>query len=587
MLVTASRSGGLHAAATRPTSANLPRQVVPRLSRGAPIRLAAGGACHGRVEVFHNGSWGTVCDDLWELQNAHVVCRQLGCGEAVSAPLYAYYGVGSGHIWMDNVQCLGQEAELSHCGQNGWGVHDCSHSEDASVICFVSDFLIRLAGGGTCHGRVEVFYNGSWGTVCDDIWQGSHAEVVCRQLGCGYALSALQSAYFGEGSGNIWLDDVQCTGNESRLSECGHPPFGIHNCGHNEDASVICSNDNHKNFSLRLAGGGTCHGRVEVFYEGTWGTVCGDIWGLQHAGVVCQQLGCGSAYMAPRNARFGPGSGQIWLDDVRCSGTESRLSECQHLSWGYHNCVHGEDASVVCSSDFLTFAFGSDFPIRLAGGSACQGRVEVFYSGSWGTVCDDIWELPHAQIVCRQLGCGPAQAALQSAYFGQGSGNIWLDDVQCSGYEPRLSECGHPPFGNHNCGHNEDASVICSEGYAPIRLVGGGSSCQGRVEVFYGGAWGTVCDDGWSLQNAQVVCRQLGCGSAVAALSVAYFGQGYGQIWLDDVQCSGDEPQLSSCQHLPWGSHNCIHQEDASVICSEGGIMGDTVYARCNERALL
>ncbi|XP_075924483.1 CD5 antigen-like [Petromyzon marinus] len=105
-------------------------------------------------------------------------------------------------------------------------------------------------------------------------------------------------------------------------------------------------------FSLRLAGGGTCHGRVEVFYEGTWGTVCGDIWGLQHAGVVCQQLGCGSAFMAPRNARFGPGSGQIWLDDVRCSGTESRLSECEHLSWGYHNCVHGDDASVVCSSDW-------------------------------------------------------------------------------------------------------------------------------------------------------------------------------------------------------------------------------------------
>uniref|UniRef100_S4RRY7 SRCR domain-containing protein n=1 Tax=Petromyzon marinus TaxID=7757 RepID=S4RRY7_PETMA len=486
------------------------------------IRLAAGGACHGRVEVFYGGSWGTVCDDLWELQDANVVCRQLGCGEALSAPLYAYYGVGSGHIWMDNVQCSGQEAELSQCGQNGWGIHDCGHNEDASVICSqdawaasstqckittphvynntdfltCSDFLIRLAGGGTCHGRVEVFYNGSWGTVCDDIWQASHAEVVCRQLGCGYALSALQSAYFGEGSGNIWLDDVQCFGYESRLSECGHPPFGIHNCGHNEDASVICSNavglatfppefttlrsctdtdGNLAYFSLRLAGGGTCHGRVEVFYEGTWGTVCGDIWGLQHAGVVCQQLGCGSAFMAPRNARFGPGSGQIWLDDVRCSGTESRLSECEHLSWGYHNCVHGDDASVVCSSAHMHsvyswklgfictyFAFGSDFPIRLAGGGACQGRVEVFYSGSWGTVCDDIWELPHAQIVCRQLGCGPAQAALQNAYFGEGSGNIWLDDVQCFGYEPQLSECGHPPFGVHNCGHNEDASVICS-----------------------------------------------------------------------------------------------------------------------------
>nr|XP_032814124.1 deleted in malignant brain tumors 1 protein-like isoform X2 [Petromyzon marinus] len=104
---------------------------------------------------------------------------------------------------------------------------------------------------------------------------------------------------------------------------------------------------------------------------------------------------------------------------------------------------------------------------------------------------------------------------------------------------------------------------------APIRLAGGGSSCQGRVEVFHRGTWGTVCDDIWNLQHAQVVCRQLGCGYAVAALSFAHFGPGNGPIWLDDVQCSGYEHQLSSCQHLPWGRHNCVHQEDASVICSE------------------
>ncbi|CAM9718418.1 unnamed protein product [Lampetra fluviatilis] len=230
---------------------------------------------------------------------------------------------------------------------------------------------------------------------------------------------------------------------------------------------------------------------------------------------------------------------------------------------------------VVIITQFFHSAFfwgvRSHGSIRLAGGgSSCQGRVEVFYGGTWGTVCDDIWNLLHAQVVCRQLGCGSAVAALSVAYFGPGSGQIWLDNVQCFGDEPELSSCQHPSWGFHDCGHQEDASVICSQD-APIRLVGGGSSCQGRVEVFYGGAWGTVCDDGWSLQNAQVVCRQLGCGSAVAALSVAYFGQGYDQIWLDDVQCSGDEPQLSSCQHLPWGSHNCIHQEDASVICSEVG----------------
>nr|XP_032837241.1 receptor-type tyrosine-protein phosphatase beta-like [Petromyzon marinus] len=104
-----------------------------------------------------------------------------------------------------------------------------------------TNMSIRLAGNATtCQGRVEVFYNGEWGTVCDDFWSPQDAKVVCRQLGCGLTAFAVSLAYFGLGNGRIWLDDVQCSGYETRLSDCSHPPWGIHNCGHNEDASVIC-----------------------------------------------------------------------------------------------------------------------------------------------------------------------------------------------------------------------------------------------------------------------------------------------------------------------------------------------------------
>ncbi|XP_038836278.1 deleted in malignant brain tumors 1 protein-like [Salvelinus namaycush] len=180
------------------------------------------------------------------------------------------------------------------------------------------------------------------------------------------------------------------------------------------------------------------------------------MWDVNDANVVCGQLGCGRAVSVQGSAHVGQGSGgrPTWLDDVGCKGTESSLTECSHGGLKHHDCLQAQDARVVCSVKPN---------IRLVNGSdLCSGRVEVYQTGHWRTVCDEVWDLNDAAVVCRQLGCGRADRAPERAYFGQGSGPIWHDDIGCSGTECSITQCSHTRGGTHNCKHGNDAGVICS-----------------------------------------------------------------------------------------------------------------------------
>ncbi|XP_065426807.1 deleted in malignant brain tumors 1 protein isoform X1 [Chrysemys picta bellii] len=542
--------------------------------------------CAGRVEVLHNQQWGTVCDDGWDLKDAGVVCRQLGCGTALSAPRGARFGRGSDRVWLDEVNCAGTEAALSDCKTRPWGDNDCTHKEDAGVVCSDSGISevaqIRLVNGSSrCAGRVEVLPNQQWGTVCDDNWDLQDAGVVCRQLGCGTALSAPRGAQFGRGSDHIWLDEVHCAGTEAALSDCRAEPWGASNCDHGEDAGVVCSDAGISEVAqIRLVNSRSqCAGRVEVLHNQLWGTVCDDNWDLQDAGVVCRQLGCGTALSAPRGARFGQGSDRIWLDDVNCTGTEAALSDCRARPWGESNCNHRQDAGVVCSE------------VRLVGGPhRCAGRVEVHLDGRWGTVCDDGWGLSDVAVVCRQLDCGTAMEALSGKVFGPGneSDPVLMMNVECQGTEAALGSCPYTDPGDL-CQHDEDAGARCQDAgiseVAQLRLVNSRSRCAGRVEVLHNQQWGTVCDDGWDLQDAGVVCRQLGCGTALSAPRGARFGQGSDRIWLNKVNCAGTEGALSDCRIWLGGKNNCNHGEDAGVVCSDSDISEPAQIRLVNSRS--
>uniref|UniRef100_A0AAR2LM45 Lysyl oxidase homolog n=1 Tax=Pygocentrus nattereri TaxID=42514 RepID=A0AAR2LM45_PYGNA len=305
----------------------------------------------GRVEVFYNGEWGSICDDDFTLSNAHVLCRHLGFVEALSWSHSAKYGAGTGKIWLDNVMCSGSEKSIEKCLSRGWGNSDCTHEEDAGVVCkderlpgFLDSNIIetkvRLKGGARAgEGRVEVLIGSEWGTVCDDLWNLLSASVVCRELGFGTAKEALTGARMGQGMGPIYMNEVQCLGDEKSLRKCPHKSITAKDCKHMEDVSVKC-NIPYMGFekAIRLTGGRTqLEGRVELLAPnasllGQWGLICGDGWTSREAMVACRQLGLGYASSGLSETWYWDSSNvtEMVMSGVKCRGDEMTLSDCQH-----------------------------------------------------------------------------------------------------------------------------------------------------------------------------------------------------------------------------------------------------------------
>ena len=110
-----------------------------------------------------------------------------------------------------------------------------------NLLCLFTNPGIRLVGGSGPHeGRVEVYHNSVWGTVCDDNWDLQDAMVACRQLSYINATAAVGPARFGSGSGSILFSELSCVGKENAITECDHRSTGGHNCSHSQDAGAVC-----------------------------------------------------------------------------------------------------------------------------------------------------------------------------------------------------------------------------------------------------------------------------------------------------------------------------------------------------------
>uniref|UniRef100_A0A673BW49 SRCR domain-containing protein n=1 Tax=Sphaeramia orbicularis TaxID=375764 RepID=A0A673BW49_9TELE len=278
---------------------------------------------------------------------------------------------------------------------------------------------------------------------------------------------------------------------------------------------------------FRLVGGASrCHGDLEMKrHDGIWEPVEGLYWYRKLGNRVCAELDCGSA-VSVRRRDTGLDIDSWWITSD-CD--ESALRDCFR--------------SGTRLSSFLELSC-SDSVRLVHGSSVCSGRLEVRsnQSRSWSSVCEGHLDLHGAQVVCRELGCG-APGLLQGALSGAAEAPV-VQTFQCEGHESALLDCGSS--GAQTCSSGTAVDLTCTDP-DDVRLVGGDSRCDGEVQVKHHGEWRDVgydyYNDIWTMKAADVICRQLDCGSLV-------FGRRSGPsdpVWSISPYCLLSTATLMDC----------------------------------------
>ncbi|XP_070838575.1 lysyl oxidase homolog 4-like [Chaetodon trifascialis] len=644
------------------------------------VRLAGVGrrnANEGRVEVFYNGAWGTVCDDEVDLNLANVVCRQMGFKRGFTWAHSAKFGEGRGLIWLDNVRCKGTEFSIADCRSNGWGINDCTHAEDLGVICSperrpgypqvslegapssrqqpsqprprnppqsVSPPAPPSVPASSARGHEIALHRNPTSSRRNNISpqeNGHEIQILRRGRGGSRVVPQISSALpqghslpprlanggsyrqrqeaarnspqaaGREAGGQVdrrsqphsQLQSERRSDRNQQLSgnhvepEPVYPDMGVETDAHFTQGSVHLEEIRLRPVLSSNHGGLVTEGVLEVKHAGRWRHVCSHGWDLSSSRVACGMLGFPAAEAFDRNAyrklwdsKLADPSSRLrtqiskkgyWVEKVQCQGVEVSLAQCQaQLSIPRSDvpCSGGMHAVVRCipGSQFTRYGRAPAPPavppvVRLKAGSRLgEGRVEVLREGKWGTICDHLWDINAASVVCRELGFGTAKEALTKAQLGQGTGPIHMNSVQCTGREKSITDCPHRPVPLYTCKHTQDVAVRCNVPntgmQATVRLAGGREPSEGRVEVLMevGGVrrWGAVCSENWGINEAMVVCRQLGLGFASRAHQETWYWPGStdaADVVLSGTHCIGTEMSIQQCRR------------NTNVYCPRGG----------------
>lgn len=493
------------------------------------VRLLGGShAYEGRVEVFHGGIWGSICDDNWGGHEAQVVCGMLGYSRSGSggaqgglfgaAPTYA-------KIFMDEVNCTGTEASIDLCHFNGWGVHDCGHDEDAGVICNSAStedniiFLLDTGLGGVIFRM--------------DLNTQSYVPIPMNSL---YTPTAFD---YDPTDGRIYFVDY-------RLRQL----MSVHFSGTDvRELKQLDANADLEKIQVDPI-------NRKLFYADTGNNLIGSINldGTGYRVVVNQSLD------EPRDLALVPATQTIYWTDWGASpkiekasydGSNRQTLASTDLKWP-NGLAYDYEENRLYFVDAGTHKIeamqpdGSSRSVILTDSSAHFFAVSPYHQYLYYTD----W---NQHTVMRVNKDGSGKTNIGPTGFRQ------LADIRVHKYGYGMPGVVTP------------SPIVVDESHIFVRLVGRGDHNEGLVEVYINGEWGTICDDMWDDREAKVVCEMLGFGKTNAkAVSRAYYGTDNSIIiFLDDVNCTGEESHIAQCTKIgDWGLHNCDHREDAGVNCT-------------------
>ena len=517
------------------------------------LRLPGGA---GRLEVYHTGEWGTVCDDRFTNDTAGVACRQLGYA---GGTFYTAAG-GSGPIWLDSVECVGNEARLAECRNDGWGIHDCSHAEDVGVSCYVSDitaaaFSLSVSSAEIAEGEsttltlaptngatftqalpVTLVFGGSAGT--EDFTAPTSLTLEAGATSVTATLSA--------------VEDIYKEGAETIAVTAKH---GTQTLG---QATVTISASVPKKFSLSVSPAKIAEG------ESTTLTLAPTNGATFTQALPVTLVFGGSAgtedFTVPASYTFEAGK-KVWIlravKDIYKEGAETIAVTAKHGAWTLGQATVTIKASgpkkFSLSVSSAEIAEGESTTLTVAitkGGTLTQALpITLAFGGS--AVASDF--------------AAPASLTLAA---GETAVTGTLSAVNDTYAERAETIAVTARYGVRTLGQ-ATVTISASDLTNPttpiegtLRLQGD-TALAGRLEVYHVGQWGTVCNDRFTDVTAGVACRQLGHAGGTFYQAAG----GSGPIWLDSVECEGDEARLDACPHDGWGIHDCSHREDVGVSC--------------------